>query len=163
MTLPIATQIKPQHEPVLHWGVHFVYEDVVTDYGSGDQAKAAAENTVKEWADSDYPATLVCQTILPWTTTATTHGRVLLSKAIRDAPNDPRGVLTLRHWLIENGYDEEGGHRTNLGTQVALIKQMRKVPSIEVALNLLNLWMRENNYESFTSDEAIELLREKLS
>lgn len=162
MTLPINTQITPTHEPVLHWGVHFVHEDVVTDYGTGDEAKAAAEKTVQDWSDTDYPAKLVWQTILPWTSSATTHSRVLLTQGIREAPSDPRGVLELRYWLVENGYDEEKQYKTGLREQVPLIKQMRKAPNIEVALNLLNLWMRENNYESLTSDESVEMLRTML-
>ncbi len=101
MFSPLANQIIPNTEPVVHWGVHFVHKNVVSVYGPGEDAKAAAEMTVESWADSPYPAVLVSQVILPWSKDENLI--VPLVQKIREAPSDPRGVIFLREWLTENG------------------------------------------------------------
>lgn len=149
MQLPIRTQIKNQKDPVVHWGVHFLHEDVVSDYGPGEDAKAAAEETVKHWADSPYPAQLVSQVILPWSPES--NSKIPLVLEMLKAENDPRAVRCLRDWLVNNGYEDYQNHirtpRTNLREQVPLVKAVRRSTSVTHGLNALNQWLGVHGYE----------------
>jgi hypothetical protein len=162
MIEPKQTQIIPNAVPVVHWGVLFVHENVVSVYGPGDEAKAFAEATVESWANTDYPAELVSQTILPWTNV--TDNKITLVQNILNARSDPKGVMVLRDWLVNNGLDETGSTKTGLAKQVPVIKEMRRIGSIAGALEALTRWLEAHGYEGLrlTSDEAIALLREKL-
>lgn len=143
---PIHAQIEPKKDVEIHWGVHFLHEDVITDFGPGDEAKAAAKESVRSWADTDAPAKLVSQVVLPWS--SDTNSFVTVVVAIIDARTDPRGVMDLREWLVEEGYETETNRRTGLSSQVPLIKKIRKSGSVDRGLELLHIWMATNGYQS---------------
>lgn len=146
MSLPVNTQIKRKTLPEVRWGVHFVHEDVVSDYGPGDEAKAAAEETVKSWADSPYPAKLVSQVVLPWSEDENLVVPLVLD--IREARSDPSAVVILRGWLEDNGYETEDQRKTSLRDQVPLVKQMRKTKSVNHAMELFNIWLGTHGYRN---------------
>lgn len=142
----IQTQIVPIDVPVVHWGILYIAENVIQNYGPGDAAKAAAEAAVEEWASTEAPAKLVSQVVLPWSQNQNSFVSVIVK--ILEARTDPRGVLILREWLVEEGYETETQKRTGLSSQVPLVKKIRKSESVTRGLELLHIWMGTNGYQS---------------
>lgn len=61
------SHIVPVDGPVIEYGVHFVYEGRIKNFGYTDHAKERAELVVRDWADTQYPAKLMQREVSPWT------------------------------------------------------------------------------------------------
>jgi hypothetical protein len=144
MTMPINTQIKPATEPIIHWGVHFIKENVISDYGPGDEAKAAAEETVKHWAGTDFPAELKVQVVLPWSSSA--DSVVAVVRDIRHSVSDMYGTKVLRDWLIEHKYETVEHRKTGLAAVVPHIRNIRSAREFGRAVEAMTVWLDTNGY-----------------